>query len=277
MKKYNEESLIIHKKRHDIILNKYKKFLKKKHTNVPKAIHILHDYFIKLLPLIMVAIEVPEYFNDKISKKTLNLCFKIREQNEFVYKVGFEAQNRFLNLIEKRRGLATDTLSYLILPEFNLFIKSNKLPKKLQARKNFSLIKKTINSEVIFSKRESLNKFGLLEEVSFLNKDIKGSVAFKGVARGKVRIITFIDDASKITPGDILVTSMTDPRYLAVMKIASAFVTDEGGITCHAAIVARELKKPCIIGTKIATKVLKDGDLVEVDANAGVVKIIKKV
>jgi pyruvate,water dikinase len=60
------------------------------------------------------------------------------------------------------------------------------------------------------------------------------------------------------------------------MKKAIAFITDEGGITCHAAIIARELKKPCIIGTKIATKVLKDGDLVEVDANKGVVKIIKK-
>ncbi len=50
---------------------------------------------------------------------------------------------------------------------------------------------------------------------------------------------------------------------------------DEGGITCHAAIVSRELKKPCIIGTRIATKVLKDGDLVEVDANKGIVKILK--
>jgi len=53
-------------------------------------------------------------------------------------------------------------------------------------------------------------------------------------------------------------------------------VTDEGGITCHAAIISRELKKPCIIGTKIATKVLKDGDLVEVDADKGIVKILKK-
>ena len=59
------------------------------------------------------------------------------------------------------------------------------------------------------------------------------------------------------------------------MKKASAIVTDEGGVTCHAAIVSRELKIPCIIGTKIATKVLKDGQLVEVNANHGWVKIIK--
>jgi len=60
------------------------------------------------------------------------------------------------------------------------------------------------------------------------------------------------------------------------MKKASAIVTDDGGITCHAAIVSRELGKPCIIGTKIATKVLHDGDLVEVDADNGVVRILEK-
>ena len=60
------------------------------------------------------------------------------------------------------------------------------------------------------------------------------------------------------------------------MKKAAAFVTDEGGIICHAAIIAREMKKPCIIGTKIATEVLKDGDLVEVNANHGVVTVLKR-
>jgi len=69
---------------------------------------------------------------------------------------------------------------------------------------------------------------------------------------------------------------MTRPEYTGIMKKAKAIVTDEGGITCHAAIVAREMKKPCIIGTKVATQVLHDGDLVEVDADRGVVKILKR-
>jgi len=69
---------------------------------------------------------------------------------------------------------------------------------------------------------------------------------------------------------------MTHPEFLPMMRKAVAFVTDEGGITCHAAIVAREMKRPCIIGTKNATKVLKDGDMVEVDAEKGIVKILKK-
>lgn len=65
------------------------------------------------------------------------------------------------------------------------------------------------------------------------------------------------------------------PDFLPAMKKAVAFVTDEGGITCHAAIIAREMGKPCIIGTKNATRILKDGDFVEVDAENGVVKILK--
>ena len=69
---------------------------------------------------------------------------------------------------------------------------------------------------------------------------------------------------------------MTTPEFLSAMKKVAAFVTDEGGIACHAVIVAREIKKPCIIGTKIATQVLKDGDEVEVDAEQGVVRILRR-
>ena len=67
---------------------------------------------------------------------------------------------------------------------------------------------------------------------------------------------------------------MTNPSFLSAMHRAAAFVTNEGGITCHAAILAREMKKPCITGTKIATKVFQDGDLVEVDAERGIVRKI---
>ena len=69
---------------------------------------------------------------------------------------------------------------------------------------------------------------------------------------------------------------MTRPELMPAVKKAKAIVTDEGGITCHAAIISRELKIPCIIGTKIATKILKDGDFVEVDANNGVIRVLEK-
>ena len=105
---------------------------------------------------------------------------------------------------------------------------------------------------------------------------IHGTVAYPGKAIGRVRLHLSLINPSSIKKGEVLVTGMTNPQITPFLRNAIAIVTDEGGITCHAAIVSRELKKPCIIGTKIATKVLKDGDLVEVDANHGVVKILKK-
>jgi phosphoenolpyruvate synthase/pyruvate phosphate dikinase len=107
------------------------------------------------------------------------------------------------------------------------------------------------------------------------NKEIKGISAYNGVVTGIVKIVRHPTEVGKVLPGDILVSQMTLPSFISAMQKAAAFVTDEGGITCHAAIISRELKKPCIIGTKIATKILKDGDMVEVDADKGVVRIIK--
>ena len=80
----------------------------------------------------------------------------------------------------------------------------------------------------------------------------------------------------KIKNGDVMVSIQTMPELLPAMKKAAAFVTDMGGITSHAAIVSREMKTPCIVGTRVATKVLRDGDLVEVDANKGIVRKILK-
>lgn len=104
---------------------------------------------------------------------------------------------------------------------------------------------------------------------------IKGRPANKGTATGVVKVVLDNSHLTKVKAGDVLVTSMTTPDFIAAMEKAVAFITNEGGILCHAAIVSREMNKPCIIGTKIATQVLRDGDLVEVDANKGVVKILK--
>ena len=105
--------------------------------------------------------------------------------------------------------------------------------------------------------------------------EFKGVIASKGApVQGRARIILSPRDFGRFQTGDILVVPETTPDFVPLMKIAAAIVTEVGGITSHAAIVSRELKKPCIIGTKIATQVLKDGDLVEVDANTGIVRIL---
>ena len=80
------------------------------------------------------------------------------------------------------------------------------------------------------------------------------------------------EDFLKVEKGDIIVASMTNALYVPIIGKCAAIITNEGGQTTHAAIISREMKKPCIVGTKIATKIFKDGDMVEVDANKGVVR-----
>ncbi len=109
-----------------------------------------------------------------------------------------------------------------------------------------------------------------------VTNEVKGVVASLGYAKGRVRLILMEYQTEQLQDGEILVTSMTDPDMVPAMKKAAAIVTDEGGLTCHASIVSRELGKPCVIATKIATKVFKDGDLVEVDAKSGVVRKINE-
>lgn len=106
--------------------------------------------------------------------------------------------------------------------------------------------------------------------------EIKGQIGSPGKIKGRVRIVLNANKAEHFEDGDILVTGMTRPEFVHLMKRSSAVVTDEGGITCHAAIISRELKIPCVIGTKIATHKLKDGDFVEVDADNGVVRVIEE-
>ncbi len=107
--------------------------------------------------------------------------------------------------------------------------------------------------------------------------EIKGVCASPGKVSGRAVVVMQPDEFHKVQAGDILFTMMTRPEFLPVMQLASAFVTDEGGITSHAAIVAREMRKSCIVATKTGTKIVKDGDLVEVDANEGIVKILQRI
>jgi len=105
---------------------------------------------------------------------------------------------------------------------------------------------------------------------------IKGLPAAKGKAKGKIRLVLKTADFKKLLTGEILVTDLK-PENITVVKRAKAIITDAGGITSHIAKAARELKTPCIVNAKDATKIFKNGDWVEVNANKGEVKIkIKK-
>ncbi len=131
-----------------------------------------------------------------------------------------------------------------------------------------------------YSRVETIEEYAKKKKVVLLTeeiktKELKGIVACPGKVKGKVKILRLNRDVDQVQEGDILVTPMTTPSFLPALRKAAAFVTDEGGVVCHAAIISRELHKPCIISTKVATKMLKEGDIVEVDADKGIVKKVK--
>lgn len=113
-----------------------------------------------------------------------------------------------------------------------------------------------------------------IKSVEQKHSQVRGITAVAGTIRGVVRVVKTIKVLADFQAGEVLVASMTAPEYVPAMKKAAAIITDEGGITCHAAVISRELGTPCIVGTKFATKFFNDGDLVEVDGKNGIVKKI---
>ena len=166
--------------------------------------------------------------------------------------------------------------------EFYSWIDDQDMPShfNLEDRQKYFAIYSNIDKYEIFFGKEEVEKIIDRQRLELIepsvNDDIlRGSTGQKGKVQGRVRIIHNQKDCDKFEQGEILVASMTTPELLGAMYRAAAFITDEGGVTCHAAIVSRELGIPCVVGTKFATQVLSDGDLVEVDADNGLVNILK--
>ena len=185
----------------------------------------------------------------------------------------------FLKQISKRRKIRFLDLKFYFADEIAKLISGNKKIQNLDRRKKLFFIH-YYNNEL---KYEAGNK--ILRKISpFIKRKIDKKSEIRGLlvslgagnAVGKVRILLTPRNANKMKKGEILVAPMTSPDYVVSMRKAAAIVTDEGGMTSHAAIISRELGIPCIVGTKVATKILKDDDLVVVDVNNGVVKILKK-
>ena len=190
---------------------------------------------------------------------------------------GCFAFEKLFSEIAKRLGITLDEARYMQRQE---------LVDALQGKfKDFAVLKERIKYSVFFAvngKRTFLvgedarkwYKANVKVEAVSNAKELKGTPAFSGFVKGRVKVINHPNEIFKMNKGDVLVSHATNPNLLPAMGMAAAIVTDIGGLTCHAAIVSREFRIPCIIGTRIATQVLKDDDLVSVDAEKGIVKKI---
>lgn len=183
-----------------------------------------------------------------------------------------------LQAIAHKTGYSLTQIAFCTEEEISSLLKNKKIVEvsELDARRANSIFSYTNRVLTIDTNPVSVSHFYLLRESHSSQEAITGTCVLKGKRKGVVVIINSIDDIVKVRKGNILVASTTRAEYIEAMHKAAAFVTNEGGMLSHAAILARELKKPCVIGTKVATKVLKDGDYVEVDATKGVVRILKR-
>lgn len=177
--------------------------------------------------------------------------------------------------LAKRYGLTYDEIIESLIDEIHSMKIANK--EELQFRMHNYILYCDPKGDKVFTNESAkiIEQKELKKDKSLSDIDqVKGQPIFKGVVRGKAKVILLRKDYDKVEEGDIIVSFNTNPTSVPFLEKASALVTNEGGMLCHAAIVAREMNIPCVIGTKNATKVFKDGDIIEVDANKGIVRKI---
>jgi len=236
-------------------------------------------------------LELPNYFQpyaDIIGRFQAEEKEWGKLQEEFVFYRTFRTERsyeslyyleRFLAALEETNGLGPHELSYCSKEELIHFLQSGErvAPSLIEERRrDFAMLLHDGFVSVLTGQAFLGWVNGRFAESRPRESQVRGLTAYRGLATGKARIIMNATDQDAVDKDDILIVPMTTPDYLPSMKKAAAFVTDEGGVICHAAIIAREMKKPCVIGTKKATSVFRNGDWVEVDGFTGVVRLVPR-
>ncbi|MFH1366571.1 MAG: PEP-utilizing enzyme [Patescibacteria group bacterium] len=237
------------------------------------------DYYQTSRAIVFYTREVVNVALEKKDRRFARWAGRWHHRSEELSCQAWDNLKSFFLFVGRQKGVYWSRLQYYTPEEFNKLLADGQKVRikviKTRQRK-YGLI--LLNNKINLLTGRALDAFIAknLPKVKIEAKHkITGRAAYSGIIRGRVRRVFTGTQAAKMKKGEILVTPMTSPRMIQAVKLAGAFVTDEGGLTCHAAIVARELRIPCVIGTKIATQVLKNGDLVEVDANRGIVRRLK--
>ena len=208
-------------------------------------------------------------------------CMFIKDYRKGVYQRSYVAMDNILTEIGTRLDMTLKQVKFLLFEECKeALLEEEKEEYRSIAQSREKLCCYHIKDGMLSIFQGEECRAVIEEFVSEPVKDegevseLKGTIAYKGEVRGIAKIVLTVEDIAKVNEGDILISSATNPDLILAMKRAAAFVTDMGGIISHASIVAREMKKPCLVGTKTATHVFKDGDMVFVDANNGFIKKI---
>ena len=192
-------------------------------------------------------------------------------------------QSNALEEISKRKNVDFDLCKWLLPYEVVEENFTKEMAEELKARSTKSVFTflRTSNNQIDIDVYVGKEAQQIIDEVNQKRHNIKsdeltGTCASTGKVVGKVRICKTVEDIKQFQDNEVLVAPMTRPEYVPIMKKSIGIITDEGGLTCHAAIVSRELGIPCVIGTNVGTKILHNGDIVEVNADHGRIKILER-
>ncbi len=246
------------------------------------------DYFRERLN---TRLELPNYFlpySDIIEQFDAREKELIELHEEFVFYRTYRTERsyealyyleKFLENLENATNLEKHELSFYTAEELTTFLSTGRRVEAWLLADRMNEYAMTLHNETFIMMQGSRAKDWIetnFKEFAAQVSEVKGLAAYRGKITGKARILLSASDQHTVNEGDILIVPMTTPDYLPSMQRAAGFVTDEGGVICHAAIVARELKKPCVIGTKKATSVFQSNDTVEVDGFTGMVRLIAR-
>ena len=262
------------------LANRYK-------IDVDKRVERIEEYQ-KAQTVLQASIEQKkQYLEHTPSEEALQLVETIAKLSEYrtYFKLALAGMSlRFGTIFKKISAQAhLDPIifynSYTIDDITNLLLHTTVLSPEVVNQRNdyYAYIVRNLKKEVSTdgAYRESLKKYFSAHDQAH----IVGVSACPGVVRGVARVLqnSEIKDVTlESLQGKILVTTMTDPSIMPFIRNCLALVTDQGGLTSHAAIVSREMHIPCIVGTKNGTEIIKDGSMIEVDADRGVIRPVTR-
>lgn len=217
----------------------------------------------------------------KFRNKIIKLGEKRNEFAKYVYKAFYLTRDKLLVEIAKKLGVPQKHKLYILPKEIIKHLHSGeKFDKKLAALRfeSYAVILQPKGIKVLSGHPAKIfrKKMKVVNINSFDGQTLRGTPASPGRVLGEVKIIKSAKEASMITKPVIVVCILTSAEFMPYFKKFRAVITEDSGILNHAAITSREFKIPCVAGVKNATKVLKDGDKVKVDANHGIVRIVNK-
>lgn len=262
-----------------VLLSRYEKIKSLGENYIDKRIKEIENY-----PKVIKK-QKREIYN-KLNNKQLANLFELaaklgfmRDRKKALLGKSVQFRNTIITEVSKRFKIDLDDIRFYLMDEFeDLLLKDEKLAQEEVDRRKQGIYISSVSN--MYSGGEGREEYFESVKKESEDKSVlenrKGICASPGIVRGKARICLTFEDSNKLEKGEILIAYGTDFDFMNAIVKSSGIITEEGGILSHASVISRELKKPCIIAYKGITKIIKDGDLIELDAEKGTVKLIEE-